>query len=73
MAGVWGKQEMSWWLEDEEEIPAFVRKIRSFQDHQIPNFHEKQRDQDQRDMRGIFEQLTITDNNNTGRTPSEGV
>lgn len=61
MAETWDRPELDWWAENEEEIPSLVRNIRAFQEYKFVSPHQRQRDQDQREMRGIFERLRITE------------
>ena len=62
MAALWNLPDINhWWLPDEEAYPAIARCVRSVLETRGEDVDKRQRSQEQRDMRGIFSRLKITD------------
>ncbi|KAL9131544.1 MAG: hypothetical protein Q9217_000558 [Psora testacea] len=61
MAALWGVPDINhWWLPNEEAYPSVVRSVRFLMDDRL-NMDTKKRSQDQREIKGIFANLTIKD------------
>ncbi len=60
MAELWGKPEVNeCWLPDEATCPPVVRSVRSFMENRLPHAESESRSEDQRNIKGIFSQLSI--------------
>ena len=67
MATLWKLPDIHhWWLPNEEAYPAVARSVRSVLEARDEDFDKRQRSQDQRDMRGIFSKLKLTDDDHAG-------
>lgn len=65
MAELWGVPEINhWWLPDDESYPAVVRSVRSFMENRLPLAARQSRSEDQRNIKGIFAQMTVHDGAN---------
>ena len=60
MADVWGIPAIKhWWLPDWNDCPPVVRSIHAFMEDRLPSTEGQTRSDDQRNMSGIFSQLSI--------------
>lgn len=73
MAEVWGLPEVRhWWLPDDEACPAVVRSIHTFMADRLTNVEGQSRSEDQRNIKGIFSQLSVGDNPKSSPSSSRG-
>lgn len=67
MAELWGLPEVNeWWLPDEGTCPPVVRIIRSFTGNRLPHAERESRSEDQRNIKGIFSQLSLHESPKAG-------
>ena len=67
MAELWGISEINeWWLPDEGTCPPVVRSVRSFMGNRLPHTEAESRSEDQRNIKGIFSQLTLQESLKSG-------
>lgn len=72
LLGMWGLEHSDWWLPNDENCPRIIRSIKDF----ITDRTTKPKDQtseDLREMRGVFNTLTISDSpisDNSSTTPT---
>lgn len=60
MAELWGIPEVNkWWVPDEGTCPPVVRSVRSFMENRLPQAEGESRSEDQRNIKGIFSQLSF--------------
>lgn len=60
MAELWGIPEVNErWIPDEGTCPPVVRSIRSFMENRLPQAEGESRSEDQRNIKGIFSQLSL--------------
>lgn len=74
MAELWGIPEVNeWWLPDEGTCPPVVRIIRSFIGNRLPHAEGESRSEDQRNIKGIFSQLSLHESPKAGLIQVGGV
>lgn len=62
MAALWKLPEINhWWLPNEEAYPPVVRSIRLLLEDRLGDINPQQRSKKQRDMRGVFADMSIQD------------
>ena len=67
MAEVWGIPEVNeWWVPDEGTCPPVVRSVRSFMENRLPQAEGESRSEDQRNIKGIFSQLSFHESPQAG-------
>lgn len=60
MASIWDLPEINqWWIPNEEGYPEVIRSIRECMGNRLPNAASHSRSEDQRNIKGIFSNLTI--------------
>ena len=65
MAALWNVPEINhWWLPNEEAYPSVVRSVRSFMEDRL-YVDTKKRSQDQRELKGIFSEMTVKEEEET--------
>ena len=73
MAELWGIPEINeWWLPDEGICPPVVRGVRSFLGNRLPHTEGESRSEDQRNIKGIFSQLSLHQSLKAGLTQGGG-
>ena len=73
MAEMWGIPEVNkWWLPDEGTCPPVVRNIRSFMGNRLPHAEGESRSEDQRNIKGIFSQLSLHESPKAGLIQAGG-
>ena len=73
MAELWGIPEINeWWLPDEGICPPVVRGVRSFLGNRLPHTEGESRSEDQRNIKGIFSQLSLHESLKAGSTRADG-
>lgn len=67
MAELWGIPEVNeWWVPDEGTCPPVVRSVRSFMKNRLPQAEGESRSEDQRNIKGIFSQLSFHESPEAG-------
>ena len=73
MAELWGIPEINeWWLPDEGICPPVVRGVRSFMGNRLPHTEGESRSEDQRNIKGIFSQLSLHESLKAGLNQTGG-
>ena len=73
MAELWGLPEVNeWWLPDGGFCSPVVRSIRSFMETRLPHAEGESRSEDQRNIKGIFSQLSLHESPKAGSTQACG-
>ena len=73
MAELWGIPEINdWWLPDDGICPPVVRGVRSFLGNRLPHTEGESRSEDQRNIKGIFSQLSLHQSLKAGLTQAGG-
>lgn len=73
MAELWGIPEVNeWWLPDEGICPPVVRSVRSFMENRLPQAEGQSRSEDQRNIKGIFSQLSLHESPKAGLKKAGG-
>lgn len=63
MAELWDVPQIHhWWLPNDEGYPAIVRDIRSFIEERSSNSQNQKRDEDVRNMKGMFSKMSMEGN-----------
>ena len=73
MAELWGIPGINeWWLPDEGTCPPVVRGVRSFLGNRLPHTEGESRSEDQRNIKGIFSQLSLHESLKAGLVQAGG-
>lgn len=73
MADVWGIADIRhWWLPGDEACPPVVRSIHTFMEDRLTNVEGQPRSEDQRNIKGIFSQLSVGDSPKPNTNCSQG-
>lgn len=73
MAELWGIPEVNeWWLPDYGACPPVVRSVRSFMENRLPQAEGESRSEDQRNIKGIFSQLSLHESPKAGLKQTGG-
>lgn len=74
MAELWGIPEVNErWLPDEGTCPPVVRSVRSFMENRLPQAEGESRSEDQRNIKGIFSQLSLHESPKAGLDQAGGL
>ena len=72
MATLWNLPEINhWWLPNEEAYPSVVRSVRLLLEDRLGDIDPHQRSKKQRDMRGVFAEMSIQDASDTQAEKSQ--
>ena len=73
MADIWDIPDLkNWWLSDETKCPPVVRNIHAFMEDRLPNTKGQPRNEDQRNIKGIFSDLSISEKSKVTPAALEG-